>query len=305
MGTKIEYCDETINPIRTKAGGWYCVKSSPGCNSCYAEKINLRFGDKKPYSKRDIELVLNERALEKPLKWKNPKRIFIQDMSDLFLDGTPYEYQYKTFKMVLRYPQHTFIMLTKHPENMEAHFRPLDKLPPNLWLGITAENQKMFDERWAVLKQIPAAAYMISYEPALGPLVLPPDFLALGKRAWLVVGGESGPGARPMHPNWARNVRDQCIEAGVPFFFKQFGEWRGFRVPKNILKGEAVYCEWRRNFIDPNIFPIGSEFNPDGYFFKRVGKKAAGRKLDGKIWNQFPEVAIGVQELMEVKKPSP
>jgi protein gp37 len=244
MGTKIEWCDETINPIRTKEGGWHCVKSSPGCTNCYAEKINMRFGAKKPYIQRDVELVLNEKALEKPLKWKKPKRIFIQDMSDLFLDGIPYEYQYKTFKMVLRYPQHTFIMLTKHPKNMEYHFRSLDKLPPNLWLGVTAENQEQADKRIPILLQIPAAVRFVSVEPMLGNVDIMRHWYQWGcdgkssnritgklehihdercRRPldWIIAGGESGPKARPMHLDWAKSLASQCQEANVPIFVKQ------------------------------------------------------------------------------------
>lgn len=262
MSTKIEYADETINPIRTKAGGWYCVKSSTGCSNCYAEKINKRFGDGHSYTKRDVELVLNEKALEKPLKWKKSKRIFIQDMSDLFLpvngeyfNRVQHQAHCRIIDLIKETSWHTYLMLTKHPKEMALSFlgtsgpdfwhEPLHfengKPLPNLWLGITAENQEMFDKRWAFLRQIPAAVYMISYEPALGPLVLPPDFLALGKRAWIVCGMESlggWPGRSfELHIHHIAALKNQCVEAGVPFFLKQINfNGKLLKMPKLDLK---------------------------------------------------------------------
>ena len=314
MPTKIEYVDESINPIRTKEGGWHCVKTSPGCLNCYAEKINKRFGDGGSYIKGDIELVLNEKALEKPLKWKKPKRIFVQDMSDLFLDSVPYEYQYKTFKMVLRYPQHTFIMLTKHPENMEHHFKPLDFLPPNLWLGVTCENQEQADKRIPILLQIPAAIRFVSVEPMLGAvdLRLNERWCTYGDGEYhddcetkadhlhlVICGGESGPKARPMHPDWARKVRDDCVGAGVSFFFKQWGEYiTPSQFPLFDRKPLKIkQCKnWGVLDINGNYFKettpwngkTGKDSETKEYVIYKVGKKAAGRELDGKIYNQLP-----------------
>lgn len=312
MSTKIEYCDETINPIRTKEGGWYCVKSSPGCLNCYAEKINMRFGDGKPYTKRDVELVLNEKALEKPLKWKKSTRIFIQDMSDLFLpvngeyfNRVQHQAHCRIIDLIKKTPQHTYIMLTKYPGEMSLSFLGVSgagngllngKSLPNLYLGITAENQEMFDKRWAILKQIPAAVYMISYEPALGPLVLPPDFLALGQRAWVVVGGESGPRARPMYPDWARGLRDQCVEADVPFFFKRWGEWQEvyrFNSYNHWANKASTHIDSKCICLDlkGNVLEKGKDFMDAQYpivVMRKVGKKAAGRELDGQVYDQMP-----------------
>lgn len=349
MSTKIEYCDETINPIRTREEGWYCVKSSPGCLNCYAEKINKRFGDGHNYAKRDVELVLNEKALEKPLKWKKSKRIFIQDMSDLFLpvngdyfSRVQHQAHCRIVDLIKKTPQHTYIMLTKYPGEMFLSFMGASgtgngllngESLPNLYLGITAENQQMFDKRWAILKQIPAAVYMISYEPALGPLVLPPDFLALGQRAWVVVGGESGPRARPMHPDWARGVRDQCVEAGVNFFFKQWGEFAPVypkfdeldvlrsdsytgkmgltnicgSQAKELLVGNNGGIFQETNYRKPSnhcLFAEGHREEPydlevndlnrvdlktvNPWWVAKIGKKAAGRELDGQVYDQMP-----------------
>lgn len=192
--------------------------------------------------------------------------------------------------------------------NGQAHksnntlIKPPISLPlKNCFVGITAETQQMFDKRWAILKQIPAAVYMISYEPALGPLLLPPDFLALGNRAWLVCGGESGSKARPMHPDYARGVRDQCVEAGVPFFFKQWGEWVSpcQLTDKQIIKIGNAPKNWGTLDINRTYFSqttpwngkTGKDSETGEYVIYKVGKKAAGRLLDGETWNQFPEVA--------------
>lgn len=230
MGTNIEWCDESVNPIRTKEGGWHCVKSSPGCLNCYAEKINKRFGDKLMYKENNIGLEINKNALNKITKWKKQKKIFVQDMSDLFLNKVTDCQLNEIFNVIENNPKHIYIVLTKRPERMRR-FLIYQRgwgsgyHPQFIYLGITAENQEMFDKRWAYFKQTPAAVYMISYEPALGPLVLPPDFLALGKRAWVVCGMESL-GNRPgrIFPRYAeaiRNVKNQCVAAGVPFFLKQ------------------------------------------------------------------------------------
>lgn len=286
MPTKIPYCDETINPIRTKGGGWHCVKTSPGCLHCYAGRINKRFGDGYDYYEnhdRKIEFVLIVKALEKPLHWKKPKSIFVQDMSDLFLDTVPSTFINDVFRMMIDAKRHTFLILTKRPERMRdflngGGYPTGDLVPPNILLGITAENQGMFDKRWAFLKDIPASVKWISYEPALGPLVLPDDFLALGKRGWVVCGGENGPGARPMHPNGVRSIRDQCNEAGVMFFFKGWGEWGVNEVsPTHAITNSGNLLK-----LYPDRLPY------DSTWISRLGKKATGRLLDGQVWDQMP-----------------
>lgn len=176
----------------------------------------------------------------------------------------------------------------------------------NVWLGVTAENQEMADKRWPYLRDVPAAVVYISYEPALGPLVLPPEFLERGQNAWLISGGESGPGARPMHPDWTRSLRDQCQAAGVPYFFKQWGEF------KEICR----YNSWPKyadgvGSVSRAIGSVKSErsalLNADGSdlvnggpehkvypisHLERVGKKNAGRLLDGREWNEFPNASL-------------
>jgi protein gp37 len=249
MGTKIEWCDITVNPIRVKGGGWHCTKISLGCKNCYAEKLNKRFGNGRHYDKRKVEYVLDLSCFKKLPKTKS-KRIFVQSMGDLFHEDVSFEFIDQVMRMFAMRPQHIFKILTKRPERMKKYFydiannRPgvidrilkTDDYPKmheqilrlrrgecfgNLYLGVSVENQEAFDERWKYLKQIQSKVLWISYEPALGPLVLPDDFLVLGNRAWVVVGGESSPGARPMNPGWASSLRDQCVAAGVPIFIKQ------------------------------------------------------------------------------------
>lgn len=308
MPTKIEYTDETINPFRTKDRGWHCVKISPGCDRCYAEKINMRFGDKQRYLKRDVDYVFNLKAMEKFNNWtRKPRKIFWQDMSDIFLPEIalspfckceqPCNEHDSMFKLLLRAIYHAKIphinlFLTKRASvALEFYERNsyLWEHIDNLWLGTTAEDQKNFDKRWPYLKQIPATIKWISYEPALGPLVLPKDFLALGNRAWLVAGGESGSGARPIHPDWVRTPRDQCVEAGVPFFFKQWGEWEEW---KDKPEGQIICNSKTKNILKfslstEDVFPPAVIY-PHETVMQKVGKKAAGRLLDGKIWDQVP-----------------
>ena len=248
MPTKIEWCDESINPIRTSTGGWHCVKSTPGCANCYAEDINNRFGDGKPYLKREVEYVLSETALKKPYKWKKPKKIFIQSMSDLFLFGTPADFIFKIIDMINYCPQHIFIILTKYPDNALKFLNDFDiKLPNNVWFGITTENQKTFMARLMYLRRIQAQVKFLSIEPMLSSIELIGNWSQWGCNGktfnpktgkhehyhdefcrkpfdWIIVGGENCRNARKMHPDWVRYIRDECNRFDVPFFFKGWGE---------------------------------------------------------------------------------
>jgi protein gp37 len=154
----------------------------------------------------------------------------------------------------------------------------------NLWLGVTTETQEQADKRIPLLLQIPAAVYLITHEPALGAITYPPEFLALGNRAWLINGGESGAGARPMHPDIPRHDRDQCQAAGVPFFFKGWGEFIGIDYhPEECPPG---YDGWR---CADGQFHDEIKTKPNGSRSIRVGKKAAGRLLDGRTWEEYPK----------------
>jgi protein gp37 len=322
--TGIEWTDATWNPT---VG---CKLVSPGCTNCYAMKVAARMesisiahssahgGDPGPmYYYRD--LVTDTRAgpvwngtfreapfdlLERPLRWKRPRRIFVNSMSDLFGEGVPYETIDKVFAVMAMCPQHTFQILTKRPERMRDYLQPYSKRRadglgaavvslgyngpleslkwplPNVWLGVSVEDQKRADERIPILFATPAAIRWISAEPLLGPVDLEIatrrtlryfSYLNLNLH-WVVVGGESGPGSRPMHPDWARSLRDQCKAAGVAFLFKQWGEW----FPCNFTvtgSKERIVCR-------SEGFDLAE--------MHRVGKKRAGRLLDGVEHNEYP-----------------
>lgn len=241
MATKIEYVDETINPIQDKikgesGRGYHCAKCSPGCLHCYAERINDRFGNHLPFMNRNVEFMLVQSELEKPLKWNKPRRIFIQSMGDLFHNNVSHKHFLAVMSVISKCPQHTFFMLTKRVFNMVdllafyqkvLHFERLD-IPKNLWLGVTVCNQEEADAKIPILLSITGFKKWISYEPALEPV----DFQysafngadslhSLEGISWIVAGAETGPGARPANDGWFRSVRDQCKRAGVPFFMKQ------------------------------------------------------------------------------------
>lgn len=184
-----------------------------------------------------------------------------------------------------------------HPQHGFATAPPRWPLP-NVWLGFSAERQQEFDERWPAMRDLAAKGWTIfvSIEPMIGPVVLPEDFLAIGSRAQVIVGGESGPNARPMHPDWPRALRDQCQAAGVPFLFKQWGSW----APHRPAAGGDLGGDIRSGTV--RIVHPGAETNarvsqetggrstlPGSRYMINVGKKAAGRLLDGRIWNEYPE----------------
>jgi len=292
----IEWTDATWNPVSG------CTKVSDGCDHCYAERITERFHGKGSFA----EVVLHPERLTLPLRWRKPRRVFVNSMSDLFHKDVPDNFIARAFAVMAATPRHTYQILTKRHGRMRAllsdpdgefqgavgewryeHGETDTTVPtpedpswgwplPNVWLGVSVEDQQRADLRIPALLKTPAAVRFLSCEPLLGPIDL------LGKAGvgceetgpaithegvsqrtdygtgveydcdhqvgvdWVIVGGESGAGARPMHPDWARSLRDQCVSAGVPFHFKQWGG----RTPKS-----------------------------------------GGRELDGRTWDEFPEVA--------------
>lgn len=291
--TKIEWTDATWNPIRG------CTPVSEGCRNCYAAGVAYRFGQNlnDPYfglaEWRGGRAVFNgtvmlvDHTLTVPLRWRRPRRIFVNSMSDLFQESVPVEFVDKVFAVMAMADEHTFQVLTKRPERMAEYLKGLraskDRLAvslggspeaewldnstvvlPNVWLGVSVENQKAADERIPQLLECPAAVRFLSCEPLLGEVDVmdyldPIDGGYVGRSFidWIIAGGESGRHARPMDAAWARSLRDQCAEAGVPFLFKQWGE--------HDERGE------------------------------RVGKKAAGRLLDGRTHDEFPGVVAEAQ----------
>lgn len=258
--TKIEWADATWGPVTG------CTEVSPGCDRCYAKTFAERWrGTPGHYFERGFDVQLRPDKLDQPLRWRKPRRIFVNSMSDLFHDSVPDDYIARVFEVMALAPQHTFQILTKRHARMRSLVSHglLDmiddpdgdvrvKVPrwplPNVWLGVSAENQQWADIRIPALLDTPAAVRFVSVEPILGPidleferyyepthsncsgLVSPAHEPACGREpgrhwgiGWVIVGGESGPGARRMEWEWARSLRDQCRAAGVPFYFKQSG----------------------------------------------------------------------------------
>lgn len=338
--TSIEWCDSTWNPVTG------CTEVSPGCDHCYAKTFAERWrGTPGHYFEHGFDVQLRPDKLDQPLRWRRPRRIFVNSMADLFHDAVPDEYIAKVFAIMLLAQRHTFQVLTKRHGRMRSllnsHafwtrvlYEALDpELPagdrdglqlslhylPNVWLGVSTEDQRWADIRIPALLDTPAAVRFISAEPLLGPIDLTPcnchgdqtsgcarhNFGSLTDvqreaRAlhfpgidWVIVGGESGPGARPMHPDWARGLRDQCTAAGVPFLFKQHGEYVEATEPvpsDRWLTGEGITHDepWRPDQIGA---PAGKWSPYPDVVMRRVGKKRAGRELDGRTWDQYPGVA--------------
>lgn len=208
----IEWTEATWNPVRG------CTKVSPGCKHCYAETFSERFRGVPGHPfEQGFDLRLVPGALDLPLRWRRGRLVFVNSMSDLFHEEVPLAYIQEVFAVMRRASQHQFQVLTKRAERLEALAPDLD-IAPNVWLGVSVETAE-YTWRIAHLRRVPARVRFASVEPLLGPIgALPLDGID-----WVIVGGESGPRARPMHPDWARSIRDQCERARVPFFFKQWG----------------------------------------------------------------------------------
>lgn len=300
--SKIEWTDTTWNPVTG------CDRTSPGCDNCYALTMAKRLkamgsahyqtdGDPRT-SGPGFGVQCHPDVLDLPLRWRKPRRVFVNSMSDLFHPDVPDSFIARVFAMMACAPQHTFQVLTKRPRRMEsligarssllslrgdgpAHFLPLvvrfmaqrgveaDAWPlPNVWLGTSIESDR-YAFRADHLRKTPAAVRFISAEPLLGPL----PSLDLSGIDWLIVGGESGRGARGMHPAWVRDLRDRCESTPTAFFFKQWGEW---------VQGQSGGPRITLTPTDDGTV------NGRRVEVIRVGKKAAGRVLDGRTWDEYP-----------------
>ena len=212
LNSAIEWTEATWNPVTG------CSKISPGCQHCYAERMALRLkGMGQPNYARGFKVTLHPRALRLPLAWKQHKMIFVNSMSDLFHEDVPLEFIQKVFDVMRRADWHTYQVLTKRSDRL-LELDPVLSWLPHVWMGVTVESAD-YTHRIGHLRRTHAAVKFLSLEPLLGPI---PD-LDLAGIHWVVVGGESGTGARPMDSNWAVDIRDQCLAAKVPFFFKQWG----------------------------------------------------------------------------------
>jgi protein gp37 len=342
-GAGITWTQATWNPLRG------CSRVSEGCRNCYAEKVAYRFsGPGQPYeglvrinaagerqAQWNGQIKFAEDHLLDPLKWKAPRRIFVNSMSDLFHENVTDQMLDRIFAVMATATHQDFQILTKRPKRMASYLRecgrkiliqraadslmPRGKMPkglhaatdgtvvphtvwplPNVWIGVSVEDQKAADDRLDYLCDIDADGWqtMVSFEPLLSALDPGSWWLSLGSRTWAIVGGESGPGARPMHPDWARALRDQCVAAGVPFFFKQWGAW----MPWQPDGGPSEWKSQSGNLMDRHAFPDFKDADERGWtddclhegdgicVHQRVGKKAAGRLLDGREWNEMPAV---------------
>jgi protein gp37 len=208
----IEWTESTWNPVTG------CNKISPGCKHCYAEKMSKRLKAMGQRNYRNgFKLTLQPHMLELPLRWKKPQTIFVNSMSDLFHKDVPLEYVQEVFDVMKSAHWHRFQVLTKRAERLEM-LAPFLEWPANVWMGVSVENAK-YTSRIDHLRRTPAMTKFLSLEPLLGPL----RNLDLENIDWAIVGGESGFGARPMLVDWVTEIREQCQEAGVAFFFKQWG----------------------------------------------------------------------------------
>lgn len=272
-----------------------CSKLSEGCRHCYAERMARRLAGRYGYPEipHHFDVTLHPDRLEQPLHWtRKPRTVFVASMGDLFHPDVPFEFVEQVFGVFTKTKQHTYMILTKRPKRMLEWWhweedRQCSHIDaswfPNVWGMVTVESQ---DYVWRIeeLLKCPFAIHGVSVEPMLGPvnlnkflpIRLPDGKLIFSNREdikpfinWVIAGGESGPGARPMHPGWARDLRDQCFAAHVPFFLKQRGAWTWWDL------GSPTYQNKPEHIFS------------DGLVVRRVGKKAAGRLLDGREWNEF------------------
>lgn len=324
MGTKtgIEWTDATWNPIRG------CSLVSKGCENCYAMTVAARFNgpgqayeglarrrsNGRPQWTGDIMVV--ERHMMDPLRWQSPRRIFVNSMSDLFHPNVTDDTIDRIFAIMILAKRHTFQVLTKRPDRMRAYISApfvsnrvfgqmckISKEPVVVWptwseatahihLGTSVEDQAAF-ARVADLGMTESTVRFLSMEPLLGPVAFeyPLPFYGVN---WIIVGGESGPGARPMSAAWVRSIRDQCAKWGVPFFFKQWGEWLPIPAASPCLRHDNPDDLWARvDGVDYSGDNLRFD-TPDGRYqagadwFVRVGKRRAGRRIDGAEWDQMP-----------------
>jgi protein gp37 len=322
--SKIEWTDHTFNP-------WIgCTKVSPGCDHCYAETWDAR-GLQHRESRRGphaARMRTSAAYWRKPLAWNKAAqdsgkraRVFCASLADVFDNHASIspEWRHDLWELIYRTPNLDWLLLTKRPQNINKYLPDAwlafsqGKGWPNVWLGTTAENQAEADRRIPHLLATPAAVRFVSAEPLLGPVDLTeiaiprPDLRASliwdasrgwggapAKVDWVICGGESGPGARPMHPDWARSLRDQCHAAGVPFFFKQWGEWGPLDSTEQrcaaMIDGSTPRAQWHDAcglILDTGSEEDGLTFFSEGQVY-RIGKRAAGRKLDGQEWSELP-----------------
>ena len=233
--TSIEWTSATWNPVTG------CTKISQGCKNCYAERMAKRLHAMGSERYQNIfDVTLHEDLIARPRSWAKPRMIFVNSMSDLFHESVPLEFIAQIFDTMQACPQHVFQILTKRSQRL-ADLAPDLTWSPNIWIGVSVENQSVI-ERIYHLQSVPAKIRFLSCEPLLGPL----DNLPLNNVEWVIVGGESGPGARPMKRDWVLSILEQCRSHKIPFFFKQWGGTKKVKTGRTLLG------------VEYNEFPIDS-----------------------------------------------
>lgn len=313
--TGISWATHTFNPW------WGCVEvgGSPACGPtagykgapCYAKVWDARTGGNHWGADADRRFF-SDKHWGEPLKWNKAAekagvsaRVFCMSMGD-WAEGRPDQRGQleRLWDLIDATPWLDWMMLTKRPQLIPTLYPQEWQRNPlkNVWMGTTTETQFWLDNRWEFLKRINAVVHWLSIEPMFERIVLPADFLALGRHGWVITGGQSGGAAVPMHPDWPRAIRDQCVSAGVAYHHKQNGEW-------SHKSNFASFPEWDKAASHALVFPdgkfsvVGGRDKPDPEFglrtcdldgndgaaaVARIGKKEAGRNLDGVVWNEFP-----------------
>ena len=274
----IEWTHHTFNPW------WGCIKVSPACDNCYAELWAKRMGHQL-WGKHSPRRFFGEAHWREPIAWNQEakttgqrERVFCASMADVFERRADLNAErLRLWKLIETTPHLDWLLLTKRPQNIERLVPWRSDWPANVWLGTTVENQRLAEKRLPFLLEIPAAVRFLSCEPLLGPLDLndwfhKDNFYPID---WIIAGGESGPGCRPMHPDWVRSLLNQCQSFGVPFHFKQWGQW----VPAELVDG-AIKVKLMEFTNDRSIEMV------------RLGKKLAGRTLEGTTWNEVPLTSL-------------
>lgn len=307
--TTIEWTDYTWNPVTG------CDKVSAGCRSCYAEVMAKRFWGTRKFT--DVQMHPERLSEVDEMGHKlDGKMVFVCDVSDLFHDKVTDEFIHRVFMIISNHPNTIFQILTKRPERALKFFIDsygLNGAPwfhfKNVWLGVSCENQEQANKRIPLLLQIPAAVRFLSCEPLIGPIDIQTPIILWTKEKyrsrndfqfnkklangelkygdlihWVIVGGESGHMARPMHPNWVRSLRDQCQQANVPFFFKQWGEW--MPISRGLTSSEIAVLPMvykASKFLQKDYGKAG-----DMMEYYRCGKSKSGNLLDGRTHLEFP-----------------
>lgn len=318
----IEWTDHTFNP-------WHgCLKVSPGCEHCYAETLSRRWGHNIWGPPKTTERrAMSDAYWQQPRRWNEAAkrsgtraRVFCASMADVFEDHPQVaEWRTRLWALIEDTPWLDWLLLTKRPESIMRMVPWIDALPENIWIGTSCEDQKRADERIPHLLRVPARVRFLSCEPLLGPINLnraawgegqlrprldvqarqidprgeaaswDSGFTPLRALDWVIVGGESGHGARPMHPDWARSIRNQCADAGVAFFFKQWGEHApiGPDAPMPLADAPQKMRGVRRN---GSVLKPADTIDQADVWMWRAGKHVAGRVLDGRTHDAYPEI---------------